>query len=415
MIKSPNNKKMPEISKRGAKLPASPIRKLVPFADAAKARGVRVYHLNIGQPDIPTPEQGLAALRNIDRTILEYSPSDGLLPVRDRFVEYYARCGVEVSTDQIIVTTGGSEAINFALLSCLDPGDEVIMTEPGYANYISFAQQAGVRVVSVPSSSIETGFALPPVAEFEKYITPRTRAILICNPNNPTGYLYSRAEVEQIGEIVRKHNLFLISDEVYREFCYSDEPYFSALNLPGLEQNVVMVDSVSKRYSECGIRIGMLVTRNKEVRAAAMKIAQARLSPPLLGQLVAAASVSAPPSYMEAIYDEYIGRRDLLIEGLNRIPGVTSPMPRGAFYTMARLPVDDADNFCKWILSEFSHTPAGSSTPSTVMMAPGSGFYTGPGRGKKEVRIAYVLNKGDISAALEVLARALELYPGREL
>ncbi len=405
---------MPEISKRGRELPASPIRKLVPFADAAKARGVKVYHLNIGQPDIPTPAEGLAALEHIDRTTLEYSPSDGLLSVRRKFVEYYARNGVDVTPDEIIVTSGGSEAINFALLACLDPGDELIMTEPGYANYISFARQMGVNVVSVPAS-IDNGFALPPVADFEKYITPRTRALIICNPNNPTGYLYSRAEMEQIGEIVRRHDLFLISDEVYREFCYSDEPYVSAMHLPGIEQNVVMVDSVSKRYSECGIRIGTLVTHNVEVRAAAMKVAQARLSPPLLGQLVAAASVDAPESYMKAIYDEYISRRDLLIEGLNRIPGVYSPLPRGAFYTVASLPVDDADKFCEWILSGFSHTPAGSSIPSTVMMAPGSGFYTEPQRGRREVRIAYVLNKGDIAAALEVLARALEVYPGRTI
>ena len=405
---------MPNISNRGRELPASPIRKLVPFADAAKGRGVKVYHLNIGQPDIPTPEEGLAALKETDRKILEYSPSDGLLSVRRKFTEYYLRNGIDVAPDEIIVTAGGSEAINFALLACLDAGDEVIMTEPGYANYISFARQMGVRVVSVPTS-IDNGFELPSVAEFEKYITPRTRALLICNPNNPTGYLYSRREMEQIGETVKKHDLFLISDEVYREFCYSDEPYVSALDLPGIGQNVVMVDSVSKRYSECGIRIGMLVTRNKEVRAAAMKVAQARLSPPLLGQLVAAASVDAPRSYMESIRDEYISRRDLLIDGLNRIPGVHAPMPRGAFYTMARLPVDDADRFCEWILSGFSHTPAGSTIPSTVMMAPGSGFYNEPLRGEKEVRIAYVLNKGDISAALEVLARALEAYPGREM
>jgi aspartate aminotransferase len=403
---------MPTISKRGHRLPASPIRKLVPFADAAKARGVKVYHLNIGQPDIPTPEEGLAALKNIDRRILEYSPSDGILDVRRKFTEYYRRAGIDVTPEEIIVTAGGSEAIMFAFGACLDAGDEVIMTEPGYANYISFARQMGVEVVSVPSD-MENGFALPPIAEFERYITPRTRAILVCNPNNPTGYLYSRAEMEQLGELVKKHDLFLISDEVYREFCYSGEPYFSAMNLRGCEQNVVMVDSVSKRYSECGIRIGMLVTHNKDVRAAAMKAAQARLSPPLLGQLVAAASVDAPPEYMAAIYDEYISRRDLLIEGLNRIPGVFAPLPRGAFYTMARLPVDDADRFCEWILSDFSHTPAGSDTPSTVMMAPGSGFYTDPARGKDQVRIAYVLNKGDIAAALEILARALEAYPGR--
>ncbi|MDR1671634.1 MAG: pyridoxal phosphate-dependent aminotransferase [Alistipes sp.] len=405
---------MPTISTRGQLLPASPIRKLAPFADAAKARGVKVYHLNIGQPDIPTPEVGLAALKKIDRTTLEYSPSDGLPEVRAKFAEYYARQGVSVTPDQIIVTAGGSEALCFAMLACLDAGDELIMTEPGYANYISFARQMGVTVVSVPTS-IETGFALPPISEIEQYITPRTRAILICNPNNPTGYLYNRSEMEHIGTIVKKHDLFLISDEVYREFSYTDQPPLSALGLPGTEQNVVMVDSVSKRYSECGIRVGMLVTRNREVRAAAMKAAQARLSPPLLGQLVAAASVDAPAGYLEAIYDEYISRRDLLILGLNRIPGVFAPVPRGAFYTMARLPVDDADRFCEWMLSEFSHIPSGSTVPSTVMMAPGSGFYTDPERGRKEVRIAYVLKKSDITAALEVLAAALESYPGREV
>jgi aspartate aminotransferase len=386
---------------------------LAPFADAAKARGVKVYHLNIGQPDIPTPEVGLAALKAIDRVTLEYSPSDGYLAVRQKFVEYYARKGVALTPDEIIVTAGGSEALCFAMLACLDAGDELIMTEPGYANYISFAQQMGVKVVSVPTS-IENGFALPPVAEFEKYITPRTRALLICNPNNPTGYLYDRAEMEHLATIVKKHDLFLISDEVYREFSYSDTPPVSALSLPGIEQNVVMVDSVSKRYSECGIRIGMLVTRNQQVRTAAMKAAQARLSPPLLGQLVAAASVDAPASYLDAIYKEYIGRRDLLIAGLNSIPGVLAPMPRGAFYTMVRLPVDDTDRFCEWMLSEFSHIPSGGDTPSTVMMAPGGGFYTDPVRGRKEVRIAYVLKKSDISAALEILAAALKIYPGRD-
>jgi aspartate aminotransferase len=405
---------MPRISTRGRELPASPIRKLVPFADAAKARGVRVYHLNIGQPDIPSPAEGLAALRKIDRKILEYSPSNGLAEVRAEFAGYYERVGIRVSPDQILVTTGGSEAITMALGACLDAGDEVIMTEPGYANYISFGRQTGVRVVSVPSS-IDEGFCLPPIAEFERYITPRTRAILICNPNNPTGYIYSRREMEQLGELARKHDLFLISDEVYREFAYSDTPPVSALELPGAEQNVVMVDSVSKRYSECGIRVGMLVTRNAEVLAAAMKIAQARLSPPLLGQLVAAASVAVPESYTREIRDEYVSRRDLLIAGLNAIPGVRAPRPEGAFYTMAELPVDDADRFCEWILSEFSHAPAATGKPSTVMMAPGSGFYTDPARGRRQVRIAYVLNKGDIAAALEVLARALELYPGREM
>jgi aspartate aminotransferase len=387
-------------------MPASPIRKLVPFADAAKARGTKVYHLNIGQPDIPTPEVGLDALKKVTRTTLEYSPSDGMLSTRQRFVDYYKTRGIELTPDQIIVTTGGSEAILFALLSCLEADDEVIITDPSYANYISFALQAGVKAVAIPTS-IDNGFALPPVAEFEKYITPRTKALLICNPNNPTGYVYSRQEMEQIGMLVKKHNLFLISDEVYREFSYTETPPVSALTLEGLEENVIMIDSVSKRYSECGIRIGMLVTRNKEVRAAAMKNAQARLSPPLLGQLVAEASVDAPASYMQEIYDEYISRRDLLIGGLNKIPGVVSPMPKGAFYAMARLPIDNADRFCEWMLSEFSYNGA------TVMLAPGSGFYSTPGCGQDEVRMAYVLNKGDIAAALEVLAKALEVYPGR--
>jgi aspartate aminotransferase len=403
---------MPKISKRGVELPASPIRKLAPFADAAKARGVKVYHLNIGQPDIPTPQQGLDALRTIEMTTLEYSPSDGLASARRKFAEYYRRQGLTVTPDEILITEGASEAILFALRACLDEGDELIMTEPGYANYISFAQQTDVKVVGIPTS-IETGFALPPIAEIERYITPRTRALLICNPNNPTGYLYNRREMEQIAEIVKKHDLWLISDEVYREFSYTDEPYTSALEFSDIAQNVVLIDSVSKRYSECGIRIGMLVTHNSEVRDSSMKIAQSRLSPPLLGQIVAAASVDAPRGYMEAIYDEYISRRNLLIEGLNRIPGVRSPMPRGAFYTMASLPVDNAEKFCEWILAHFSHTPAGSSTPASVMMAPGAGFYTTPGHGEREVRIAYVLNKGDIAAALEVLARALEEYPGR--
>ena len=386
-------------------MPASPIRKLVPFADAAKARGTKVYHLNIGQPDIPTPQVGLDALKQIDRTTLEYSPSDGMLSTRKKFVEYYKGRGIELTPDELILTTGGSEAILFAFLSCMNEGDEVIITDPSYANYISFSLQAGVKAVAIPTS-IDNGFALPPIAEFEKYITPRTKAMLVCNPNNPTGYLYSEAEMRQLGQIAKKHDLFLISDEVYREFAYGDEP-LSALKLEGLEQNVIVVDSVSKRYSECGVRIGMLVTRNKEVRNAAMKNAQARLSPPLLGQIVAEASIDAPESYMKEIYDEYIARRNLIIEGLNNIPGVYSPMPKGAFYAMARLPIDNADKFCEWMLSEFSHNGA------TVMMAPGSGFYTDPERGKDEVRIAYVLNKGDIAAALEVLARALEVYPGR--
>lgn len=397
---------MPAISKRGELLPASPIRKLAPFADKARARGIKIYHLNIGQPDIPTPQEGLDALKKIDRTTLEYSPSDGLLSVRQKFAEYYLRSGITVSPDEIIVTAGGSEAIDFALTACLDFGDEVLMTEPGYANYISLAAMAGVKVVPIPTS-IESGFALPPVAEFERYIGPRTKAVILCNPNNPTGYLYSREELLLIRDLVKKHDLFLISDEVYREFCYSDEPYVSTMNLEGIEQNVVMVDSVSKRYSECGIRIGMLVTRNANVRAAAMKAAQARLSPPLIGQIVARASVDAPQSYIDGIYEEYISRRDLLIEGLNRIEGVYAPLPGGAFYTMAKLPVDDSDRFCEWLLRDFSYEGA------TVMFAPGSGFYTDPARGSREVRIAYVLNRNDIAKSLEILERALEAYPGR--
>ncbi len=397
---------MPTISKRGEQLPASPIRKLAPLAEEAKSRGIKIYHLNIGQPDIPTPQVGLDALKNIDRRILEYSPSDGMPYVREKFAEYYRRYGIDVAPGEIMITNGGSEAITLAMLSCLDRGDEVIMTEPGYANYISFAEQTGVKVVPV-TTSIEDGFALPPIAKFERYITPYTRAILLCNPNNPTGYMYSLEELLSIRDLVKKYDLFLISDEVYREFCYSDEPYVSAMQLEGIEQNVVMVDSVSKRYSECGIRIGTMVTRNKAVRAAAMKVAQARLSPPLLGQIVAAASVDAPESYIKDIYDEYLARRNFLIEGLNKIPGVYAPMPGGAFYTMARLPVDDSDRFCEWLLRDFSHNGA------TVMFAPGSGFYTAPALGSKEVRIAYVLNRNDIAAALEVLAKALEQYPGR--
>jgi aspartate aminotransferase len=397
---------MPKISQRGERLPASAIRKLIPFAEQAKARGIKVYHLNIGQPDIPTPQVGLDVLKNLDCRVLEYSPSDGLRSVREKFTEYYKRFGIELSTDEIIVTTGGSEALIFALQACLDPGDEIIMTEPGYTNYMTFAMSTGVVVRPVPTS-IETGFALPSIAEFDKYIGPRTRAILLCNPNNPTGYLYSAEELASIRDLVKKHDLFLISDEVYREFRYTDEPYISALSLEGIEQNVVVVDSVSKRYSECGIRIGTLVTRNTKVRAAAMKAAQARLSPPLLGQLVAAASIDTPAAYMKEVYDDYIERRNLLIEGLNRIPGVYAPMPRGAFYTMAHLPVDDSDRFCEWMLSEFSFEG------ETVMMAPGSGFYTDPALGRQQVRMAYVLNRESIARALIVLEKALEQYPGR--
>ncbi len=387
-------------------MPSSPIRKLAPYADAAKRNGVHVYHLNIGQPDIKTPECGLKALRNVDRKILEYSPSDGYLALRTKMVGYYAQYGIYLSPDEIIITSGGSEAVLFAFLTCLGPGDEIIVTDPFYANYMAFAISVGAVIKSV-KTRIEDGFRLPSVEEFEKQITPRTKAILICNPNNPTGYLYTRQEMLQLRDIVLKHNLFLFSDEVYREFIYTGMPYISAFHLEGLEENVILIDSVSKRYSECGIRIGCLCTKNRKVHDAVMKFCQARLSPPLLGQIVAEASIDVEPAYLKRVFEEYVERRDFLINGLNRIPGVFSPMPNGAFYTVAKLPVDDAEKFCIWCLSEFRYRN------STVMMAPASGFYTDPGEGRQEVRIAYVLKKEDLAAALVCLQKALEQYPGR--
>jgi aspartate aminotransferase len=394
---------MPKISQRGQSMPHSPIRKLVPLSDAAKARGTKVYHLNIGQPDIKTPQVALDAIRNLEREVLEYSPSDGFLSLRLKMVDYYRQFNIDVSADEILITTGGSEALSFAMMSCFDAGDEIIAPEPTYANYTAFAIAAGV-VIKPIVSLIETGFALPPVEEFEQLITPRTKGILICNPNNPTGYLYTPEEMQQIRDLAKKYNLFLFSDEVYREFCYTDAPYISALHLEGLEENAVMIDSVSKRYSECGIRIGALVTKNREVRDCAMKFCQARLSPPLLGQIAAEASFDAPPQYMLDVYNEYLERRDFLIDGLNRIPGVYSPVPMGAFYTVARLPVDDADDFCAWLLSDYQYDG------KTVMMAPASGFYSGEGLGKDEVRIAYVLEKEDLAQALIVLENALKVY-----
>ena len=406
---------MPGISERGNKIPASPSRKLTPFADATKSRGTKVYHLNIGQPDLPTPKKALDALKAIDRTTLEYSPSNGYKPLRDKLVRYYDKFGVKVSESEIIVTAGGSEALLLTFMTCLNPGDEIIMTEPGYANYISFAVTAGVTIKTV-TSRIEDGFALPSVEDFEKAITPRTKAILICNPNNPTGYLYSEEELYRLRDIVRDHDLYLISDEVYREFRYTDEPYLSALCLEGIEENVIVVDSVSKRYSECGIRIGMIVSHNADVMKTVMKFCQARLSPPLLGQIVAEASIEGTEEYSKACFEEYLSRRDFFIEGLNKIPGVYSPMPRGAFYTVASLPVDDAEDFCKWCLSEFSYkdakTPEGF-TGETVMMAPAAGFYSTPGLGRNQVRMAYVLKKEDLSRALTVLEKALEAYKAR--
>ena len=397
---------MPEVSQRGTIMPASPIRRLVPLANKAIARGVKVYRLNIGQPDIPTPPAALEALRSIDRKVLEYSPSEGLLSLRQKLREYYKRYHIDVDVDDIIVTTGGSEAVLFAFMACLDPGDEIIVPEPAYANYMAFAISAGAKIVTLPSS-IDEGFALPPMEKFEQLITPRTKGILICNPNNPTGYLYTRREMDRIRDLVKKYDLFLFSDEVYREFIYTGSPYISACHLEGIEQNVVLIDSVSKRYSECGIRIGALITKNRKLRDAVMKFCQARLSPPLLGQIVAEASIDAPRSYGAEVYEEYIERRKCLIDGLNRIPGVYSPIPMGAFYTVARLPVDDSDRFCAWCLSEFSYEG------ETVMLAPASGFYSDPERGRNEVRIAYVLCKEDLQRALVVLAKALEAYNRR--
>ena len=384
-------------------MPSSPIRKLAPLANEAKARGIKVYHLNIGQPDLPTPQKALDALKNVDRKVLEYSPSQGFLSLREKLQAYYRRFRIELSVNDIIVTTGGSEAVLFAFLACLNPGDEIIVPEPAYANYMAFAVSAGA-VIKTVTSTIETGFALPPVEEFEKLITERTKAILICNPNNPTGYLYSRAEMNQIRDIVKKHDLYLFSDEVYREFIYTGSPYISALNLDGIENNVVLVDSVSKRYSECGIRIGALVTRNADVRRAVMKFCQARLSPPLLGQIVAEESIMGTEEYAADVYEEYVERRKCLVDGLNRIEGVYSPIPMGAFYTVAKLPVDDADKFCEWCLSDFSYEG------ETVMMAPASGFYSTPGMGCDQVRIAYVLKKEDLQRALFILEKALEAY-----
>ena len=394
---------MPTISQRGIDMPASPIRKLVPLANRAKAKGTVVYHLNIGQPDLATPEVALRAAHHLDREVLEYSPSEGILSFRKKLVEYYHKFNIDVCTDDIIITTGGSEAVFFSFMACLDPGDEIIVPEPAYANYMAFAISCGAVIKTIPST-IDEGFALPSVEKFEALITPRTKAILICNPNNPTGYLYTRKEMNQIRDLVRKYDLFLFSDEVYREFCYTGAPYISAFHLEGIENNVILVDSVSKRYSECGIRIGALITKNKQVRENVMKWCQARLSPPLIGQIMAEASLDTPEEYMRDVYDEYVERRKFLIDGLNRIPGCYSPIPMGALYTVARLPIDDADKFCAWCLEEFDYEG------QTIFMAPASGFYTTPGLGKNEVRLAYVLKKEDLAKALVVLEKALETY-----
>ena len=384
-------------------MPSSPIRKLTPLANDAKARGIKVYHLNIGQPDLPTPQKALDALKNVDRKVLEYSPSQGFLSLREKLVKYYSKFNINLTPDDIIITSGGSEAVLFAFLACLNPGDEIIVPEPAYANYMAFAVSAGA-VIKTVTATIDTGFALPPVEKFEELITERTKAILICNPNNPTGYLYSRSEMNQLRDIVKKHNLYLFSDEVYREFIYTGSPYISACHLQGIEENVVLIDSVSKRYSECGIRIGALVTKNAALRQAVMKFCQARLSPPLIGQIVAEASIEGIEDYAAEVYEEYVERRKCLVDGLNKIPGVYSPIPMGAFYTVASLPVEDADDFCAWCLSDFNYEG------ETVMMAPASGFYSTPGQGHNEVRIAYVLCKEDLQRALFILEKALEAY-----
>jgi len=399
---------MPKISEKGLAMPASPIRKLVPYAEEAKRKGRKVYHLNIGQPDIPTPQVALDAVKNTDLKVIEYSHSAGIESYRKGLAKYYQGLGIDITHNDMIITTGGSEAITIAFMTCLNPGDEVIIPEPFYANYNGFAVQAGV-VVKPIVSRIENDFALPPVEEFEKLITPRTKGIVICNPNNPTGYLYSREELEQLATIVKKHDLYLFSDEVYREFCYDGITHYSAMMLKGLENNVILMDSVSKRYSMCGVRIGALITRNKEVIAAAMKFAQARLSPPSFGQIAAEAALNTPAEYFKEVYDEYIKRRNFMVEALNKMDGVYCPKPKGAFYTVVRLPIDDSDKFAQWLLEHFEHKN------QTVMLAPATGFYSTPSLGMNEVRIAYVLNVDDLRNAMECLEVALKQYPGRTL
>ena len=397
---------MPNISERAVLMPESPIRRLAPLAEAAKSRGIKVYHLNIGQPDIETPQVGLDALKCINRKVLEYSPSDGFRSLREKLVGYYDQYQIKLTADDIIITSGGSEAVLFAFMSCLNPGDEIIVPEPAYANYMAFAISAGAKIRPI-TSTIEEGFALPSIERFEELINERTRGILICNPNNPTGYLYTRKEMNRIRDLVKKYDLFLFSDEVYREFIYTGSPYISACHLEGIEQNVVLIDSVSKRYSECGIRIGALITKNKTLRNAVMKFCQARLSPPLLGQIVAEASLDCPRSYAIRTYEEYIERRNCLIDELNKLHGVYSPIPMGAFYTVARLPIDDSDRFCEWCLNEFEYEG------ETVMLAPASGFYSESGLGRNEVRIAYVLEKHELKRAIKILGKALEAYTHR--
>lgn len=397
---------MPKISQRGIACPPSPIRKLVPFSDEAKKRGVKVYHLNIGQPDIETPANVLDKIRNTDLRVIEYSHSAGMLSYRKKLEEYYRRVGIRVTPEEMIVTTGGSEGILFAMLSCLNPGDEVIIPEPFYANYNGFAVASGVIVKPI-GSYIENDFSLPPISAFEEAITPRTRAIMICNPNNPTGYLYSKEELELLRDIVKKYDLYLFSDEVYREFCYDGRQHFSVMNLEGIDENVVLLDSISKRYSACGVRIGVLISRNKEVISIATKFAQARLSPPTFGQIAGEEAINTPPVYLENVLKEYVKRRDIVVNSINKMKGCFCPNPGGAFYAVASLPIDDSDKFCQWLLEHFNHNG------QTVMLAPATGFYATPGRGKNEVRISYVLNLQDLRNSMECLEEALKVYPGR--
>jgi aspartate aminotransferase len=397
---------MPSISEKGKTMPASPIRKLVPFSEEAKRKGRTVYHLNIGQPDIPTPEVGLNALRNINLKVIEYSHSAGNESYRRKLAAYYQKIGINIDHTEMLITTGGSEAVLFTLMSCINQDEEVITPEPFYANYNSIATIAGIKIVPV-TSYIKEDFALPPIKDIEKRITSKTKGIIVCNPNNPTGYLYSKKELLHLKEIVKNNDLFFFSDEVYREFCYDGLEHFSAMNLEGIENNVIMLDSVSKRYSECGVRIGALISKNKEVISTALRFAQARLSPPALGQLVAEASIDTPDGYFKEVNGEYTARRNFMVEALNKIPGVYCPKPKGAFYVVVKLPVDDSDKFAQWLLEEFEYNN------QTVMLAPASGFYSTPGYGKNEVRIAYVLKIDDLKNAMETLAAALKVYPGR--
>ena len=398
---------MPKISEKGKRMPESPIRKLVPYADKAKERGVKVYHLNIGQPDIPTPTIAMQAVRNFDPKVVAYSHSAGILSYREKLTKYYAKQDIHITANDIIIGAGASEAILFALGSCMDNGDEIIIPEPFYANYNGFAINAGVTVIPIPSS-IETGFALPPIEDFEKAITPRTKAIMICNPNNPTGYLYSKEELEILKEIVLKYDLFLFADEVYREFCYDGLKHHSVMHLDGLDQHVVLIDSVSKRYSACGVRIGAMISKNKEVMKTALKFAQARLSPPTFGQVAAEAAIDVPDVYFDEVLKEYDARRNVVVEYINKMEGAFCPNPKGAFYVVAKLPIDDSDKFCQWLLEDFNYNN------ETVMLAPATGFYATKGKGMDEVRISYVLNVEDLNGAMKCLDEALKVYPGRK-